>query len=286
MLVRLAVCAANVPRRGGGIPRRVPSRAACRLRLLRECPARRRLAAPDSCAVAARSSCGSRPRGLRWRALAALAAALLPALSAARASPCASLGGLRGLGAPSVSSVLLRGGSPLFPPAARMARLPPFSPSGACAPLVRYFIRGDKGFALCPRACGARRCGLCPRLASPLALVCASACGCAACRPLPRRVRARFAARPRRLVAGCALVPVRFAVAMKGASCSPPRCDPRAPATAATARGRATGSDAASSKAAWVTLRTRTQSTRSRKNGLNPSRTVTKSRLKISDRRE
>lgn len=97
-----------------------------------------------------------------------------PVLAAARAAPCALLGGLRGCGcAVGLVRPAARRLAP-FPPGGAHGAPAPLFPVGRCAPLVRYFIRGDKGFALCPCALGAGRCGLCPRLASPLALVCAS----------------------------------------------------------------------------------------------------------------
>ncbi len=80
-----------------------------------------------------------------------MSAALVPAGGRAlRPAPCLPVPAAPV--APAASGALPRGGSPLFPPAARTARLPLFSPSRPSGRPMRYFIWGDKGFAPGPCA--------------------------------------------------------------------------------------------------------------------------------------
>ena len=91
-----------------------------------------------------------------------------------------------------------RGGSPLSPPASRTALLPPLSPSGLSAPYAEFYP-GGQGVRSSALRLRRSRCARCARLAAPLRLS-ASPLTLRGLRPLPRRVRARCAARPRRLV--------------------------------------------------------------------------------------
>ena len=139
--------------------------------------------------------------GALWPHCAVRCSLVLPA---ARASPCALLRGFRCSGrVGGVGRSFVAAARP-FSPRRRLRLLPPFSPSGAGAPPVRNFIRGDKGFALGPASRSLR--------AVPAPCFAACSVGGSAVlrglRPLPRRVRARCAARPRRLVASLRSLPL------------------------------------------------------------------------------
>ena len=201
--------------------------------------------------VAVVAFCASRLRSRRLRPCRAAAGAerarsaspprLLPlatfcVLLAARASPCALLPGCRCFGR--VGGVC--GSSPRrlapFPPGVAYRLLPPLPPSGAAAPLMRYFIRGGWGFALGPAGAVVARTAralprrfLCGRLRAaargcrPLAAPCA--------RPLRRAPPSIGGVAARRV-----LLPLRGLVVM-GACCPVKPSEDSAPDTAATLRG-------------------------------------------------